>query len=76
MSNPADSFIGAATFTVSGMTCAHCQRAVAQEITAIDGVSDVSVDLTSGTVTVVAAHAVDRSAIAAAVDEAGYTVIS
>jgi copper chaperone CopZ len=76
MSNPTDRFEGSETFTVSGMTCSHCERAVTTEISAIDGVSGVSVDLTSGTVTVHADHPVDRAAVAAAVDEAGYTLVS
>jgi copper chaperone CopZ len=68
-------FIGATTFTVTGMTCAHCQRAVTEEISAVDGVDSVSVDLPTGTVTVTAARPVDRADIAAAVDEAGYALV-
>jgi copper chaperone CopZ len=68
-------FIGATTFTVTGMTCAHCQRAVTEEISGIDGVATVTVDLPSGTVTVTAARPVDRADIAAAVDEAGYALV-
>jgi copper chaperone CopZ len=66
-------FVGATAFQVTGMTCAHCQRAVNDEIAAVDG---VSVDLASGTVTVTAARPVDRADIAAAVDEAGYSLRS
>jgi len=69
-------FIGSSTFTVTGMTCAHCQRAVTQEISGIDGVESVAVDLAIGTVTVTARRPVDRSEIAAAVDEAGYELVS
>jgi copper chaperone CopZ len=69
-------FIGSTTFQVTGMTCAHCQRAVNDEIAAVDGVDTVSVDLASGTVTVTAARPVDRADIAAAVDEAGYSLRS
>jgi copper chaperone CopZ len=58
------------------MTCEHCRRAVAAEVRAVDGVSDVSVDLAGGAVTVTATRAVHRAAIAAAVDEAGYTLVS
>jgi copper chaperone CopZ len=68
-------FIGSTTFTVTGMTCAHCQRAVTEEISGVDGVDAVSVDLASGTVTVIASRAVDRADIAAAVDEAGYALV-
>lgn len=68
-------FVGSTTFTVNGMTCAHCERAIAQEISAVEGVSSVSVDVATGTVTVTATQSVDRADIAAAVDEAGYTLV-
>ena len=68
-------FVGTTTFQVTGMTCAHCQRAVTDEIGRIPGVSGVLVDLASGNVTVTAAEPVDRTDVAAAVDEAGYTLI-
>ena len=60
---------------VDGMTCAHCQRAVTEEISAVDGVESVSVNLATGSVTVTAARPVDRADIAAAVDEAGYVLV-
>jgi copper ion binding protein len=68
-------FIGTTTFQVTGMTCGHCQRAVTEEIGRITGVSGVSVDLVSGSVTVTATTPVDRAEVAHAVDEAGYTLI-
>jgi copper chaperone CopZ len=67
-------FVGSTTFTVNGMTCAHCERAITQEISAVDGVASVTVDVTSGTVTVTATQPVDRADLAAAVDEAGYAL--
>ena len=68
-------FIGSTTFTVTGMTCEHCRRAVTEEISGVDGVESVSVDLATGSVTVTAARPVDRADIAAAVDEAGYALV-
>jgi copper chaperone CopZ len=68
-------FIGSTTFTVAGMTCAHCRRAVTEEISAVAGVGSVTVDLATGTVTVTADRPVDRADIAAAVDEAGYVLV-
>jgi len=68
-------FIGSTTFTVTGMTCAHGQRAVTQEISGVDGVESVTVDLATGSVTVTASRPVDRADIAAAVDEAGYALL-
>lgn len=64
-----------ATYTVKGMTCEHCVRAVTSEISALDGVQGVEVDLGSGRVSVVAAGALDDAAVAAAVDEAGYELV-
>ena len=61
------------TFTVPGMTCGHCEAAVKQEVSAVAGVSGVDVDLASKLVTV-SGDALDRGAIVAAIDEAGYDV--
>jgi copper ion binding protein len=65
-----------ATYYVEGMTCAHCARSVSQEIGALPGVSDVTVDLPTGQVTVCSDREVDREQISAAVDEAGYQIAS
>jgi copper chaperone len=61
-----------AKYLVKGMTCAHCVSAVSEEIRALPGVSAVAVDLASGEVTVTSAEGLDRQAVRAAVDEAGY----
>ena len=76
LSSTPRTFIGSTTFTVTGLTCAHCQRAVTQEIAAVDGVESVTVDLAAGMVTVTACQPADRADIAAAVDEAGYTLVA
>jgi len=62
------------TYQVTGMTCGHCVQAVTDEITALDGVERVDVELSSGAVTVVSSEAITQDAVAAAVDEAGYTL--
>ena len=62
-------------WTVQGMTCGHCVNAVTEEISAIPGVSDVAVDLATGLVTVTADADPSTDAVAAAVDEAGYTLV-
>src|SRR3954470_6909175 len=61
-------------YTVQGMTCEHCVRAVTDEVGSIPGVEAVEVDLESGTVRVSGGR-LDDSAVAAAVDEAGYSVV-
>lgn len=63
------------TFQVQGMTCGHCVSAVRSEIGRLSGVSDVSVDLDSGKVTVVAEQPLPQDDVRAAVEEAGYELI-
>jgi copper chaperone CopZ len=75
LSDTPRTFIGSTTFAVTGMTCGHCQRAVTEEISAVPGVDSVTVELATGTVTVTSSCPVDRADIAAAVDEAGYTLV-
>ena len=75
LSSTPHTFVGSTAFTVTGMTCDHCRRAVTQEISAVEGVESVAVDLASGTVTVATDRPVDRADIAAAVDEAGYVLV-
>jgi copper ion binding protein len=63
------------TYTVEGMSCDHCVKAITGEVTRLEGVDAVAVDLSAGTVRV-SGDAVDDAAVAAAIDEAGYTVVS
>lgn len=58
--------------TVTGMTCGHCVASVTEEIQEIAGVSDVTVDLETGALTVTSEQPVDDAAVQAAVEEAGY----
>ena len=62
------------TYTVAGMHCDHCVASVGEEVQEIPGVQDVEVVLETGTVTVTSAEPVDRAAVQAAVEEAGYHV--
>lgn len=63
------------TITVQGMTCGHCVQAVTTELSKLDGVHDVRVDLATGQVDVASAGPLDDAAVRAAVDEAGYEVV-
>jgi copper ion binding protein len=63
-----------ATYTVTGMTCAHCVAAVTEEVGAVPGVTGVEVDLATGALTVTSDAPVDDDAVATAVDEAGYAL--
>jgi copper chaperone CopZ len=61
-------------YKVTGMTCEHCVNAVTAEISELDGVSAVAVDLVpEGTslVTVTSAAPLPGQAVRAALDEAG-----
>ncbi|MEU3222355.1 heavy-metal-associated domain-containing protein [Streptomyces sp. NPDC006976] len=60
------------TYQVTGMTCGHCEGAVSEEISAIEGVTSVKAVASTGQVTVVSSAALDDEAVRAAVDEAGY----
>jgi copper chaperone len=62
-------------YTVSGMTCSHCVLSVREEISEIAGVDAVDVDLASGRVTV-SGQGFSDEAVAGAVAEAGYGVVS
>ena len=62
-------------YTVEGMTCGHCVNAVTGEVSKVPGVTDVQVDLDTKKVTVTG-ETFDDADIAAAVDEAGYTLIA
>lgn len=61
-------------FTVTGMTCGHCEDAVTQEVGALEGVTEAAVSASSGSLTVKLADQAPAAdeAIIAAVDEAGY----
>ncbi len=62
-------------YLVEGMTCSHCVSSVTEELSAVDGVDSVSVDLNAGgtsRVMVVSAQPIPLDSIRAAVTEAGY----
>jgi len=75
--SPAGAPAGAVTasYTVTGMTCGHCVKAVTEEVSALPGVTGVDVDLATGRLTVASDAPVDFDRIVEAVAEAGdYTV--
>ena len=63
------------TYTVTGMTCDHCVRSVAEEVGDVAGVERVEVNLASGRLTVTGERFSDDD-VRAAVAEAGYAVAS
>ena len=60
-----------ATYTVTGMTCGHCVKAISEEVGAIPGVTGVDIDLKSGSMKVASDAPVDFNRIVEAVAEAG-----
>lgn len=59
-------------YVVQGMTCQHCVLSVTDEVSALDGVQSVDVDLASGRLSVTGD--VTDEAVRTAVDDAGYEV--
>lgn len=64
-------------YAVRGMTCDHCVIAVTEEISALEGVIAVDIELVvngNSRVTVASEHPLDTNLVRAAVDEAGYEI--
>lgn len=64
------------TLQLEGMTCGHCVASVTKELNKVAGVTDVSVDLESQSATIQAEDAVSQDQLSAAIDEAGYKLVS
>lgn len=63
------------TLKVVGMSCGHCKATVTKALTALPGVTDVSVDLKTGEVKLAAAGQIDPTVVKAAIEAAGYEVV-
>jgi copper chaperone len=66
-------------YLVAGMTCSHCVSSVTEEISTLDGVQSVSVDLNAGGTSrlmVISSAPVLTDDIRAAVAEAGYSLVT
>ena len=62
-------------FSVTGMTCGHCEMSVREEVQEIAGVTDVEVSHETGQLVVTSEAGVDSAAVVAAVEEAGYQAV-
>jgi copper chaperone CopZ len=60
------------TYTVTGMTCGHCVASVTEEVQEIPGVESVDVVLETGALTITSPQPIERAAVQAAVEDAGY----
>lgn len=63
-------------FLVPGMTCGHCQQAVTTELSKLDGVTQVDVNLETKSVSVVSVNALVWEQVVEAVDEAGFEAVA
>ena len=60
-------------FRVTGMTCSHCEHAVAEEVGQIPSVESVDVSASTGRLVVTSTAPIFDEQVLAAVTEAGYT---
>ncbi|WP_314647835.1 heavy-metal-associated domain-containing protein [uncultured Microbacterium sp.] len=60
-------------YTVTGMTCAHCETSVREEVEQVPGVEAVEVSAQTGVLRVTSTADLDDAHVVAAVSEAGYT---
>jgi copper chaperone len=60
------------TFTVTGMTCGHCEKAVTRALQQVDPQAEVKIDRARNLVQVESAQ--PREALAQAIAEEGYAV--
>lgn len=70
--------LGLSEYEVTGMTCSHCVAAVTEEVGKLAGPENVGVVLVPGgtSILTVIGAPLDRAAVAAAIDEAGYELVA
>lgn len=61
------------TFTVTGMTCEHCEKAVVRAVRQLDRSAEVQADRSTNTVVVASEQ--PREALAQAIAQEGFTVL-
>ncbi len=59
------------SYSVPGMHCGHCKASVSEEVSAVEGVEAVEVDLDTKLV-VVQGEGLDDAKLRAAIEDAGY----
>lgn len=62
-------------YQVTGMTCAHCEAAIRQEVSRIPGVDGVEVSADTGRLVVTSSSPLDTNTVLEAVEEAGYEAV-
>ena len=61
------------TYSVPGVSCAHCRAAITEEVETVPGVREVEVDLEAKRVRVLG-EGVDDASVRQAIEDAGYEV--
>ncbi|MDF2754108.1 MAG: hypothetical protein K0S82_2491, partial [Gaiellaceae bacterium] len=61
------------TYSVPGIHCGHCAAAIKEEVSSVEGVEGVDIDLDAKAVTV-RGQALSDEALRQAIEEAGYEV--
>jgi len=62
-------------FQVTGMTCAHCEMSIREEVGQVPNVTGIEVSAHTGKLVVTSFGQVVDAAVLAAVDEAGYSAV-
>ncbi|MGD1239853.1 heavy-metal-associated domain-containing protein [Mycobacterium seoulense] len=62
-------------YRVDGMSCAHCEAAVRNEVGRLPGVQRVEVSADTGRLVITSSVPLDSAAVLGAVDEAGYEAV-
>lgn len=61
---------------IEGMTCGHCEMSVAKELAKLSGAKDIKVSASDATAHLTVDDTVATDEIVAAIEEAGYKLIS
>lgn len=61
------------TYTVPGIHCGHCAAAIKEEVSSVEGVEGIDVDLDAKVVTI-RGQALSDATLREAIEEAGYEV--
>lgn len=62
-------------FKIDGMTSRHCADSVSEQLSGMDTVTDVAVNLATGAVTVASADELSHHLVETAVTHAGYQLV-
>lgn len=62
-------------YTVTGMSCGHCETSVREEVGKLAGVTDIQVSATDGSLVITSDAELSEADVVAAVDEAGYAAV-